>query len=95
MRAGVGVVTLSLSLARRLYVFYNTRVSVCVCVSVHSADRIQEPFALFDELYDKPWLRAGPYFIGTMTGYLLFKTNCSIKIPLVSGSGRRMNYNPT
>ncbi|XP_058799100.1 nose resistant to fluoxetine protein 6-like isoform X2 [Phymastichus coffea] len=45
--------------------------------------RIQEPFALFDELYDKPWLRAGPYFIGTMTGYLLFKTNCSIKIPLL------------
>ncbi|XP_008212464.1 nose resistant to fluoxetine protein 6 isoform X1 [Nasonia vitripennis] len=44
--------------------------------------RIQEPFALFDELYDKPWLRAGPYFIGTMTGYLLFKTNCNIKIPM-------------
>ncbi|XP_011493827.1 PREDICTED: nose resistant to fluoxetine protein 6-like [Ceratosolen solmsi marchali] len=45
--------------------------------------RIQEPFALFDELYDKPWLRAGPYFIGTMTGYVLFKTNCSIKISLL------------
>ncbi|KAL7289343.1 hypothetical protein TKK_0016711 [Trichogramma kaykai] len=45
--------------------------------------RIQEPFALFDELYDKPWLRAGPYFIGTMTGYLLFKTNCNIKMPIL------------
>ncbi|KAJ8680792.1 hypothetical protein QAD02_016579, partial [Eretmocerus hayati] len=41
---------------------------------------IQEPFALFDELYDKPWLRAGPYFIGMMAGYLLYKTNCNIKI---------------
>ncbi|KAI4501156.1 hypothetical protein M0802_003529 [Mischocyttarus mexicanus] len=46
--------------------------------------RIQEPFALFDELYDKPWLRAGPYFIGTVTGYLLFKTNCKIELSLVT-----------
>ncbi|GAB1859561.1 Nose resistant to fluoxetine protein 6 [Camponotus japonicus] len=43
--------------------------------------RIQEPFALFDELYDKPWLRAGPYFIGTITGYILFKTKCQLKLP--------------
>ena len=46
--------------------------------------RIQEPFALFDELYDKPWLRAGPYFVGIITGYILFKTNCKLKLPLVS-----------
>ncbi|XP_025154476.1 uncharacterized protein LOC105186838 isoform X2 [Harpegnathos saltator] len=45
--------------------------------------RIQEPFALFDELYDKPWLRAGPYFIGTITGYILFKTKCQLKLPLL------------
>ncbi|XP_020277996.1 nose resistant to fluoxetine protein 6-like [Pseudomyrmex gracilis] len=44
--------------------------------------RIQEPFALFDELYDKPWLRAGPYFIGTITGYILFKTKCQLKLPV-------------
>ncbi|XP_033227188.1 nose resistant to fluoxetine protein 6-like isoform X2 [Belonocnema kinseyi] len=43
--------------------------------------RLQEPFALFDELYDKPWLRAGPYFIGTITGYILFKTKCKIYLP--------------
>ncbi|XP_044593643.1 nose resistant to fluoxetine protein 6-like isoform X1 [Cotesia glomerata] len=43
--------------------------------------RIQEPFALFDELYDKPWLRAGPYFIGTITGWMLFKTNCKLHTP--------------
>ncbi|XP_076160264.1 nose resistant to fluoxetine protein 6 [Ptiloglossa arizonensis] len=46
--------------------------------------RIQEPFALFDELYDKPWLRAGPYFVGIITGYILFKTNCKLKLPLVA-----------
>ncbi|XP_046472647.1 nose resistant to fluoxetine protein 6 [Neodiprion pinetum] len=44
--------------------------------------RIQEPFALFDELYDKPWLRAGPYLIGTITGYILFKTDCGLRTPL-------------
>ncbi|XP_050456322.1 nose resistant to fluoxetine protein 6-like [Cataglyphis hispanica] len=43
--------------------------------------RIQEPFALFDELYDKPWLRVGPYFVGTITGYILFKTKCQLKLP--------------
>ncbi|XP_014486240.1 PREDICTED: nose resistant to fluoxetine protein 6-like [Dinoponera quadriceps] len=47
--------------------------------------RIQEPFALFDELYDKPWLRAGPYFIGTITGYVLFKTKCQLKLPVGAG----------
>ncbi|KOX80350.1 Nose resistant to fluoxetine protein 6 [Melipona quadrifasciata] len=46
--------------------------------------RIQEPFALFDELYDKPWLRAGPYFVGIITGYILFKTNCNLKLPLIA-----------
>ncbi|XP_034952182.1 nose resistant to fluoxetine protein 6-like [Chelonus insularis] len=43
--------------------------------------RIQEPFALFDELYDKPWLRAGPYFVGTITGWMLFKTNSELHTP--------------
>ncbi|XP_029037183.1 nose resistant to fluoxetine protein 6 [Osmia bicornis bicornis] len=46
--------------------------------------RIQEPFALFDELYDKPWLRAGPYFVGIITGYILFKTSCKLKLPLIA-----------
>ncbi|XP_054007203.1 nose resistant to fluoxetine protein 6-like [Hylaeus anthracinus] len=46
--------------------------------------RIQEPFALFDELYDKPWLRAGPYFVGIITGYILFRTNCKLKLPLIA-----------
>lgn len=35
--------------------------------------RVEEPFALFDQLYDKPWSRVGPYIIGMATGYLLFK----------------------
>ena len=46
--------------------------------------RIQEPFALFDQLYDKPWMRLGPYLVGMAAGYLLFKTKCRIRIPCVS-----------
>lgn len=35
--------------------------------------RVEEPFALFDQLYDKPWSRIGPYLIGMCTGYILFR----------------------
>lgn len=41
--------------------------------------RVEEPFALFDQLYDKPWMRIGPYLVGMMAGYLLFKVNSRVK----------------
>ncbi|XP_049782789.1 nose resistant to fluoxetine protein 6-like [Schistocerca cancellata] len=44
---------------------------------------IQEPFALFDQLYDKPWTRIGPYLVGMATGWILLKTKCVIRIPLM------------
>ncbi|KAJ8944684.1 hypothetical protein NQ318_015892 [Aromia moschata] len=37
-----------------------------------------DPLALFDKIYDKPWTRLGPYLIGMCTGWLLFKKNCRI-----------------
>nr|XP_023029377.1 nose resistant to fluoxetine protein 6-like isoform X1 [Leptinotarsa decemlineata] len=40
--------------------------------------RVEEPFALFDQLYDKPWLRIGPYLIGIVTGYMLFRIDCKM-----------------
>lgn len=43
--------------------------------------RVEVPFALFDQLYDKPWLRVGPYLIGMLVGHFLFKIECQIKIP--------------
>ncbi|XP_069696029.1 nose resistant to fluoxetine protein 6-like [Periplaneta americana] len=43
--------------------------------------RIQEPFAQFDALYDKPWTRVGPYLVGMGTGWILQRTNCNIKMP--------------
>lgn len=44
--------------------------------------RVEEPFTLFDQLYDKPWLRIGPYLIGMMVGYYLFKVDSKIKLRL-------------
>lgn len=32
--------------------------------------RVEEPFALFDQMYDKPWLRIGPYLIGNGLFYI-------------------------
>ncbi|XP_015433658.1 PREDICTED: nose resistant to fluoxetine protein 6-like [Dufourea novaeangliae] len=39
-----------------------------------------DPLALFDKIYDKPWTRLGPYLIGMAMGYFLFKTDCKIKM---------------
>lgn len=43
--------------------------------------RIQEPFEMFDALYDKPWSRIGPYFVGMIVAWYLHRTKCQIKIP--------------
>ncbi|EEB16762.1 conserved hypothetical protein [Pediculus humanus corporis] len=45
--------------------------------------KVQEPFALFDELYDKPWTRIGPYIIGMCAGWLLAEKKCQIKMPWI------------
>ncbi|XP_076160360.1 nose resistant to fluoxetine protein 6 isoform X2 [Ptiloglossa arizonensis] len=39
-----------------------------------------DPLALFDKIYDKPWTRLGPYLIGMSMGYFLFKTDCKVKM---------------
>ncbi|KAJ8938794.1 hypothetical protein NQ314_011330 [Rhamnusium bicolor] len=39
-----------------------------------------DPLALFDKIYDKPWTRLGPYLIGMCTGWILFKKNCRIRM---------------
>lgn len=42
--------------------------------------RVEEPFALFDQLYDKPWLRITPYLVGMSTGYVIFRVDGKIKL---------------
>ncbi|KAB0802117.1 hypothetical protein PPYR_04303 [Photinus pyralis] len=39
-----------------------------------------DPLALFDKIYDKPWTRLGPYLIGMCVGWLLFKTKCELRM---------------
>ncbi|XP_076673726.1 O-acyltransferase like protein isoform X2 [Andrena cerasifolii] len=41
---------------------------------------LDDPLALFDKIYDKPWTRLGPYLIGMSIGYFLFKTDCKVKM---------------
>ncbi|XP_033228459.1 O-acyltransferase like protein isoform X2 [Belonocnema kinseyi] len=41
---------------------------------------IDDPLALFDKIYDKPWTRLGPYLIGMSVGYFLFKIDCKVKM---------------
>lgn len=43
-----------------------------------------DPLALFDKIYDKPWTRLGPYLVGMCVGWFLFKTNCKIRMRRVS-----------
>jgi hypothetical protein len=43
-----------------------------------------DPLALFDKIYDKPWTRFGPYLIGMAVGWILFKTNCKIHMNRVT-----------
>ena len=38
----------------------------------------------FADIYDKPWARIGPYVVGFLTGYILYKTECKIRIPKVA-----------
>uniref|UniRef100_A0A1B0D0Z7 Acyltransferase 3 domain-containing protein n=1 Tax=Phlebotomus papatasi TaxID=29031 RepID=A0A1B0D0Z7_PHLPP len=39
-----------------------------------------DPLALFDMIYDKPWTRIGPYMIGMCVGWILFRTNCQLRM---------------
>ncbi|KAJ2946753.1 hypothetical protein O0L34_g12813 [Tuta absoluta] len=40
----------------------------------------EDPFTQFDKIYDKPWTRLGPYLVGMVTGWILFKTNLKIRM---------------
>ncbi|KAJ0181075.1 hypothetical protein K1T71_003160 [Dendrolimus kikuchii] len=55
--------------------------TIYISVSYQYKARIQEPFEMFDPLYDKPWSRIGPYLVGMMVGWYLHKTKCQVKLP--------------
>ncbi|XP_015376753.1 PREDICTED: uncharacterized protein LOC107171036 [Diuraphis noxia] len=55
-------------------------VTIFVAVHYNFRARIEEPFGLFDQLYDKPWSRLGPYLFGMFAGWFLFVTKCKLKM---------------
>lgn len=54
-----------------------------IAFTYHHVPNSDDPLALFDKIYDKPWTRLGPYLIGMCVGWLLFKTNCKIRMSKV------------
>ena len=38
---------------------------------------------LFNDYYDMPWCRIGPYVVGFFAGYILYRTECKLKMPKV------------
>lgn len=58
----------------------------CLCFS-----RDRKPFEhrdgfayAYEDIYVKPWVRFGSYAIGIALGYLMYRTKCQVKMPLVS-----------
>ncbi|XP_031635860.1 O-acyltransferase like protein [Contarinia nasturtii] len=39
-----------------------------------------DPLALFDKIYDKPWTRLGPYMVGMCVGWFLFENDGKIRM---------------
>ncbi|GLH08516.1 Uncharacterized protein GBIM_13734 [Gryllus bimaculatus] len=54
--------------------------SAILTINTQHRPSIEDPFANYEDLYDKPWIRVGPYFIGMCAGWILCKTNCEIKL---------------
>ncbi|XP_001946627.2 nose resistant to fluoxetine protein 6 [Acyrthosiphon pisum] len=59
-------------------------VTIFVAVHYNFRARIEEPFGLFDQLYDKPWSRLGPYLFGMFAGWFLFVTKCKVKMSFLT-----------
>lgn len=51
-----------------------------IAFSYNHMPNTDDPLALFDKIYDKPWTRIGPYLVGMAVGWILFKTNCKIRM---------------
>ncbi|BES93766.1 nose resistant to fluoxetine protein 6-like [Nesidiocoris tenuis] len=66
----------------------STITTALISYSIKHVVSVQEPFKFFDELYDKPWMRLGPYIAGIMAGWFVHRTKCSVKMSmLVNVSG--------
>ncbi|XP_037825920.1 uncharacterized protein LOC119613920 [Lucilia sericata] len=55
-------------------------VSGLISLRYHYTHKVAKPFESFDFLYDKPWQRVGPYIMGMLAGYIIFKVRSPPKI---------------
>ncbi|XP_065365687.1 uncharacterized protein LOC135958723 [Calliphora vicina] len=55
-------------------------VSGVISLRYHYTHKVAKPFESFDFLYDKPWQRVGPYIMGMLAGYIIFKVRTPPKI---------------
>ncbi|CAB3383084.1 Hypothetical predicted protein [Cloeon dipterum] len=51
-----------------------------ISYSLKHQPSIEQPFEVFDDLYDKPWTRFGPYLVGMGIGWFLSETNGAVKM---------------
>ncbi|KAM7347821.1 uncharacterized protein ACRADG_007300 [Cochliomyia hominivorax] len=55
-------------------------ISGIISLRYHYTHKVAKPFESFDFLYDKPWQRVGPYIMGMLAGYIIFKVRSPPKI---------------
>jgi hypothetical protein len=65
---------------------FNNNILGVIAYTNNHMPNTDDPLALFDKIYDKPWTRLGPYLVGMSVGWILFKTNCKIKFTKVRDS---------
>jgi hypothetical protein len=63
-----------------LFILSSWITTAAIAFSHNHQPTTDDPLALFDKIYDKPWTRLGPYMIGMTVGWILFKTNCKVKM---------------
>lgn len=69
------------SVAMLLFLLFTSwGVTITVSLYYDYRAKIEDPFLLFDELYDKPWTRLGPYLIGILAGWFIYKSKCKLNI---------------
>ncbi|GLH08506.1 Uncharacterized protein GBIM_13727 [Gryllus bimaculatus] len=51
-----------------------------IVINTDHTPRVEEPLGLFDALYDKPWMRLGPYAVGMAVGLLLHRTGLKMQL---------------
>ncbi|KAF6205201.1 hypothetical protein GE061_019368 [Apolygus lucorum] len=66
-----------------LLLISSTITTALISYSLNHVVSVQNPFQFFDELYDKPWMRLGPYVVGIIAGWFVHRTKCSLKMSKV------------